>query len=93
MNNPPRTIDGATVLEWAWSGEIPFGVLTYTSGENAAEIYGFAICRYPNATSVYRFSCNKDWEAEQDSTYESVEAAKVNIPSHYNSALVNWVTW
>ena len=91
MVKPPKTIDGATVLEWAWSGELPFGLLTYTSGETAAEIYGFAICSYPEATNVYRFSCNKNWEAEQDSPYESVEAAKDNIPSQYNNALVNWV--
>lgn len=50
MNKPPSKIDDATVLFWAWSGEIPFGLVS------GVEIYGLAICQYRKKDEVYRFS-------------------------------------
>jgi hypothetical protein len=41
----------------------------------AIEIYGLAICRYTNDVRVYRFSCGRNWETEQDGIYDSVQEA------------------
>lgn len=90
MSKPPKTIDGAEVIEWAWSGEKPFGVLRYESGSIASEIYGLAICRYPKSGEIYRFSCNSEWETEQDAPYESEEKAKTYLPLQYQQVKANW---
>lgn len=66
MNKPPAELDDAEVLQWAWSGNVPFGVLRFPDGDIAAEIFGLAICRYKNG-KIYRFSCDKNWNVEQDS--------------------------
>ncbi len=92
MNMPPETIDdNAEVLYWAWSGDSPFGVLKYPDGSVAAEIYGLAICRYLDSGTIYRFSCDKDWETEQDSNYASVEEAMNFLPEQYKNVQVNWI--
>jgi hypothetical protein len=91
MNMPPDTIDNAEVLYWAWSGDRPFGVLKYTDGSVAAEIYGLAICRYNKSETIYRFSCDKNWETEQDSNYASVEDAMGFLPEQYKNVQVNWI--
>jgi hypothetical protein len=94
MNKPPEKIDGARVLEWAWSGEIPFGVIKYADGEEiAAEIYGLAICQYDNSKIIYRFSCDRNWETEQDSDYTSIEEAKKNLPEQYKKVAVEWIQY
>ncbi len=90
MKKPPSKIDGANVLEWAWSGETPFGEIRYENGEIAAKIFGLAICEYPKDKRVYRFSCNLDWESEQDSDYHSVEEAKKHLPQQYQDIKVTW---
>ena len=90
MNWPPKEIDGAQVLEWAWSGIKPFGVVRYDSGEIAAEIFGIAICSYSGSDLFYRFSCDSHWETEQDSDYKSIEEAKSNLPFQYSNVPVNW---
>ena len=90
MRKPPQEIDGAIVLEWAWSGEKPFGAVRYSSGEVASEIYGLAICSYPDDGKVYRFSCNADWETEQDSDYSTVDEAKNNLPEQYRAVEASW---
>lgn len=90
MSNPPLQIDGAKVLEWAWSGSEPFGVVRYTSGDIAAEIFGLAICQYPNSDTIYRFCCDSNWESEQDSDYSSVQEAKSELPEQYTNQPVKW---
>ncbi len=90
MTKPPITIDNALVIEWAWSGKSPFGFILYDTGEIASEIYGFAICRYLDSQRFYRFSCNKKWEVEQDSDYDSIVTAKNNIPPQYNVIDIVW---
>ena len=91
MNKPPREIDGATVLEWAWSGHKPFGVVPVSLGGVAIEIFGLAICRYPGESNAYRFSCDRDWQSEQDAHYDTVTEAKANLPDQYKSVDVNWI--
>jgi len=90
MSNPPKIIDSAIVLEWAWSGEAPFGVILSPNGEVAVEIYGLAICKYQDSKVIYRFSCNVEWESEQDFDYCSVSDAKENLPEQYKSIEAQW---
>ena len=88
---PPNQIDGAEVLEWAWSGDKPFGVIMYAeSNDIAVEIYGIAICKYPSSNIIYRFSCDKDWETQQDSDYSSTEEAKEQLLEQYQNVSITW---
>lgn len=90
MKKAPKKIDGVDVLEWAWSGDEPFGMLLYDNGEVASEIYGLAICQDESSKIIHRFSCNYNWEVEQDSVYESLLDAKSNLPKQYCNVSVNW---
>ncbi len=91
MRNPPAEIDGAKVLEWAWSGEKPFGIIACGSTEPPIEIYDLAICQYATSEKIYRFSCNESWEVEQDSSYVSITEAKNNLPYQYQEVEAFWV--
>ena len=93
MNTPPAEIDGARVLEWAWSGDKPFGVIPCGATEPPIEIFGLAICQYPASEKVYRFSCNSNWEVEQDSDYESSIEAKANLPRQYQEVKAVWESY
>ena len=90
MSKPPKIIDGAKVIEWAWSGATPFGVLRYSTGEVATEVFGLAICKYPDFDMIYRFSCDDNWETVQDCDYESMAEAKANLPLEYIGSEVVW---
>ena len=86
---PPPELDGARVLEWAWSEEM-FGVVHFSNGEIAAIIHGLAICQYNNDPRVYRFSCDKRWKVFQDQIYDSVEEAKNHLPEQYRRVKATW---
>jgi hypothetical protein len=90
MKKPPEKIDGAKILEWAWSGEQPFGYVRSSSGEIAAEIFGLAICKYEGQNTIYRFSCDKNWKTQQDSDYVSLQEAKDGLPQQYLNILPLW---
>ena len=90
MNTPPKSLDGAEVIEWAWSGSNPFGYILTASGEVAETVFGLAICTYPNSSVVYRFSCDENWEVVQDSDYASVDDAKSFLPEQYKACKANW---
>ncbi len=36
------------------------------------------------------FSCNKDWEVEQDSDYDTIEDAIKSSPNQYKNILIKW---
>jgi hypothetical protein len=97
MKKPPKEIDGAKVLEWAWSGSAPFGTLKYKGGEKdgqvAVEIYGLAICQYQKTGEIYRFSCNENWETKQDAPYDSIQQAKDCLPDQYKNIPANWIVF
>ena len=97
MSKPPNEIDGAKVLQWAWSGSLPFGTLKYKGGEKdgetAFEIYGLAICRYEKSDEIYRFSCDENWGTQQDAPYDSVEQAKKDLPDQYKNVPANWIVY
>ena len=86
---PPQHIDGARVVEWAWSDE-PFGELKDEDGGVAVVIHALAICQYDGSTEVYRFSCNEQWECQQDEPYESVDLAKSELPKQYQRVEAVW---
>ncbi|MEM9444945.1 MAG: hypothetical protein AAGA18_06285 [Verrucomicrobiota bacterium] len=86
MKKPPTEIDGAKVIEWAWSGDTPFGLVP---GAEPPEIYGLAIATYDNQ-SYYRFSCDSDWHTTQDSVYDSIEKAKSLLPKQYCDVEAFW---
>lgn len=90
MSTPPSKIDGAEVLEWAWSGSQPFGVIRAQTGEVSSEIYGLAICRYKGSSIIYRFSCDANWEVEQDADYPSIQEAKESLPAQYRNTHILW---
>ncbi len=96
-NKPPKEIDGAKVLLWAWSGKEPFGIIKYLGGSMdgkiAAEIYGLAICQYEKSGEIYRFSCNKDRETEQDSLHDLIEEAKEQLPAQYKNVQAVWIVY
>ncbi|MES2696431.1 MAG: hypothetical protein V4773_23375 [Verrucomicrobiota bacterium] len=87
---PPSSLDGAQILEWAWSGERPFGIVS--GGDEVEAVFGLAIARYEKSEFVYRFSCNASWEVVQDATYASPEEAKKLLPMQYREVLAHWHT-
>jgi len=86
---PPSHIDDAVVLEWAWS-DSPFGDIPYTQGGIAAVIHGLALCQYEGSSEVYRFSCDSQWECQQDQVYDSIATAKEQLPEQYRHAPIHW---
>lgn len=39
-----------------------------------------------------RFSCDKEWEVQQDGLYESVDDALRQLPDQYRLIEANWMT-
>ncbi|MBK1835701.1 hypothetical protein [Roseibacillus ishigakijimensis] len=85
-HEPPTEIDGARVIEWAWSGDQPFGEVP---GADSPEIFGLAIATYDDR-EFYRFSCDRNWETQQDGLYDSVDDAKRLLPDQYRLVEANW---
>jgi hypothetical protein len=57
-------------------------------------IFGLAICRYKNSGEVYRFSCNSDWETENDSAWEySIQEAMEGPSTQYDIRKVQWIKY
>jgi hypothetical protein len=85
---PPEEIDGARVIEWAWSGSNPFGEVP---GAESPEIFGLAIATYDDI-QFYRFSCDRNWGTVQDAIYESAADAKEQLPDQYRNVEAHWQT-
>lgn len=83
---PPNKIDGARVIEWAWSGDDPFGEVP---GTVHPEIYGLAIATYDDIV-FYRFSCDRNWNTVQDALHDYVAAAKDQLPDQYRNVVAKW---
>ena len=84
-DRPPHELDNARVLEWAWSGNGPFGTVP---GVEQIEIFGLAIATY-DGRQFYGFSCDKDWNVVQDDRYDSIDEAKKYIPHQYYNVEAN----
>ena len=87
---PPKTLDGAVVVHWAWSEPLPFFVMA--DGGSGTAIHGLAVCRYDDSGKVYRFSCSREWEVENDSPQDSVEQAMQAPSLQYDTSAVAWHT-
>jgi hypothetical protein len=87
---PPEYIDKAKVIQWAWSGLQPFGIMSSEDGSEREEIYGLVICQYEGSTNIYRFSCDKNWETVQDGVYNDIEEAVRRLPDQYKNVAANW---
>lgn len=93
VNEPPDELDGAKVIKWAWSGDKPFGLMRYQDEMyEPIEIYGLAICQYEDTRAIYRFSCDKKWEVQNDSPQDSVEDAERILPDQYKLVPAEWRT-
>lgn len=87
---PPSTIDGANVLEYAWSHR-PFGFIACDNGNSSPiAVHGLALCRYAQSEVIYRFSCSATWETLQDMDYGSIEEAKQLLPQQYRNVTIVW---
>jgi hypothetical protein len=87
---PPRRIDGALVLAWAWSKD-GFGEVASADGSTSIAIHGLAVCQYEPGRTIYRFSCDARWECVQDAPYDSIEDAKAQLPTQYRAVEPTWV--
>lgn len=88
MKQPPKKLDGADVVKWAWSGNEPF--FTMEDAENVVEIYGLAICKYDDSDTFYRFVCNESWEVENDSSWNSITEACKAKSLQYDIDEISW---
>jgi hypothetical protein len=86
-HEPPSEIDGARVIEWAWSGDQPFGEVP---GADSPKIFGLAIAAYDDR-AFYRFSCDEEWETQQDGLYASIDEAKRQLPDQYRNVEAQWM--
>lgn len=90
---PPRELDGADVVLWAWSAPAPFFEMPYADGSATIPIHGLAVCRHARSGEIYRFSCNATWEVENDSCWPSVEEARRGASGQYDVEAVQWRPW
>ncbi len=86
---PPDELDGAEVILWAYSPVKPFFIMKYTDGTDYKPIHGFAICRYKDDEVFYKFSCDREWNVENDSDAASMEEA-VEIAESQTSQPITW---
>ena len=94
MIEPPNELDGAKVIMWAWSGQKPFGLIPMVNSDSdpdSIEIFGLAICQYTDSDSIYRFSCDKNWEVQQDAVYDSIDETLRYLPDQYK-LITGWKT-
>lgn len=87
---PPDFIDGAKVLQWAWSWPEPFGWLTSEDGSVKEAVHALAFCQYENSSTIYSFTCDQNWETMQDGVFGSIEDAKKFLPQQYRNVVANW---
>jgi hypothetical protein len=92
-SRPPKQLDNADVLAWAWSGDVPFGHLRSADGSVVIAVHGLAVCRYSGSESVYRFTCDKSWSVEQDAPYDTVEQAMTAAEQLYSVTRDQWISY
>ncbi|NTV37190.1 MAG: hypothetical protein HGA53_09565 [Anaerolineaceae bacterium] len=86
---PPDELDGAEVILWAFTPQKPFFIMVYSDGTPYKPIHGFAICRYKGESQYYKFSCDIEWNVENDMDCDSIEEA-VKIA---NDMTIEPITW
>ncbi len=58
-------------------------------GSVAINIHGLAVCQYADG-STYRFSCNENWETENDIDCGTPEEALTAASGQYDVKKVKW---
>ena len=86
-HQPSPEIDGARVIEWAWSSDQPFSDLIV---EGSPKIFGLVIATF-NDRQFYRFSCDQEWKTQQDCLYDSIDEAKSQLPDQYRNVEAKWM--
>ena len=77
---------------WAWSYPWSFFVMPQSGsdGVDGIPIHGLAICRYEESGAIYRFSCDRNWETQNDTPYDSIEDAQGSPSLQYDVLKVEW---
>ena len=78
MENPPETLDGARVLQFASLARSQPSVRTrhVVGGVEMSRFAAVAIARYEDEPSgVYLFYCDRSWNVVTDTSHEDVAAA------------------
>ena len=89
---PPHVVDGAKILDWVWSGDVPFGHILNREGAKICAVHGLAICAYAGDPRIYRFSCDRNWNVEQDAFHDSAAEAKTEVAQLYPLSIAPWHT-
>lgn len=87
---PPDELDGAEVILWAFNPLAPFFIMRYSDGAAYKPIHGFAVCRYRGENQFYKFSCDREWNVENDMACDSLEKA-VNAAQNMSIEPVIWI--
>ena len=88
MGDPPRHLDGATVVCWTISPRGAFYAIT--GGDAPITVAAMAVCRYEDSGAVYLFKCDADWEVVQDWDCGAMEEAQAAVVQHAHGQPVEW---
>ncbi|HWG46422.1 MAG TPA: hypothetical protein VN688_26915 [Gemmataceae bacterium] len=88
MDDPPRLLDGATVVRWAISRSGGFYQLA--GSDPPIKVVAMAVCRYGEDGPVYLFKCDTNWQVVQDWDCGSVEEAAELAEEHACGHPVDW---
>ena len=86
---PPNKLDGAEVIMWAFNPQKPFFVMKYSDGTPYKPIHGFAICQYKGENQFYKFSCDLEWNVENDSVSDAIEEA-IKTANDLSTEPITW---
>ena len=91
MTEPPRFLDGASVVCWTIS---PVGSFYSITGAGpAVSVAAMAVCRYDDSGAVYLFKCDANWDAVQDWDCGAVEEAQGAALQHAHGQPLEWHTF
>ena len=77
MTNPPKTIDGAKVLQVAsLEGSAPTGQTRHSvNGQDVSAFAALAMAKYPDDPGIYLFYCDEAWTTMTDTYHDDLEHA------------------
>ena len=87
---PPGELDGAQVQLWAYDPLKPFFIMEYSDGRPGKPIHGFAICQYKGEKKFYKFSCDSEWNVENDLDCDSVDEA-MSAAQDMTAEAITWI--
>jgi len=54
-------------------------------------IHGLAVAEYPGG-AIYRFSCDRDWEVQNDAGFDSIQQALHALSGQYAIERIVWTS-